>query len=166
MAKISSFEEFVMHELQDTYSAETQILEAFPKMIAAATSPELKQAFEAHQRETEGQAERLRKIFKLMGEDPSGNPCEAAQGLIQETEEHIKEIQRGPVLDAALIASAQRFEHYEIASYGTAVTFAEQLKQSEAAELLKESLNEEEQTDKKLTQLAEKNINAKAAAAK
>jgi ferritin-like metal-binding protein YciE len=163
MGKVSSFEELALEGLRDTYDAENQVLAAFPEMIAAATSPKLKAAFEKHQKETQGQVARLEQIFEKMGESPGGVQCHAARGLIKEAKDHIKETERGPLLDAALIGAAQRFEHYEIASYGTARTFAEQLGDPEAVKLLDASLAEEKTTDESLTELAISTVNKKAA---
>lgn len=161
--KVKTFEELSLHGLQDIYDAEHQALEkGLPALHEAATSAELKKAFKEHEAQTKKQVERLEKVFKAIGEKAERQECAAAKGLIEETQHIIKEGERGPVLDAALISAAQKFEHYEIASYGTARTFARQLGQEEAAKLLEETLAEEEQTDKKLTGLAESTINPKA----
>ena len=162
MAKVTTFEELAMHGLKDIYSAEHQIIAALPEMSKAATSPELKASFDLHLTQTKVQVERLEKIFKKMNEQPGGVTCLAAKGLIAEAKENIKEIEAGPLLDAALIGSAQRVEHYEIAAYGTARTFAQQLGDTEAVALLEETLKEEEATDKKLTQVALSVVNPKA----
>lgn len=155
-------QELMVEELRDTYSAETQIAAALPKMAAKATSPQLKAAFEKHLAETQNQVARLEKVFQHLGESPEGNMCEATEGLVKEADELIGEDVDPQVLDAGLIASAQKVEHYEIASYGTLCTWATQLGQHEILALLKESLNEEEMTDKNLSMLAESGINQKA----
>ena len=162
MSKLSTLQELMVEELRDTYSAETQIAAALPKMAAKATSPQLKAAFEKHLAETQNQVARLEKIFQHLGESPEGNMCEATEGLVKEADELIGEDVDPQVLDAGLIASAQKVEHYEIASYGTLCTWATQLGQHEILALLKESLNEEEMTDKNLSMLAESGINQKA----
>lgn len=162
MSKLSTLQELMVEELRDTYSAETQIAAALPKMAAKATSPQLKAAFEKHLAETQNQVARLEKVFQHLGESPEGNLCEATEGLVKEADELIGEDVDPQVLDAGLIASAQKVEHYEIASYGTLCTWATQLGQHEILALLKESLNEEEMTDKNLSMLAESGINQKA----
>ena len=159
MSKLSTLKELMVEELRDTYSAETQIAKALPKMAAKSTSPQLKAAFEKHLAETQNQVARLEKIFSHLGESPEGNMCEATEGLVKEAEELIGEDADPQVLDAGLIASAQKVEHYEIASYGTLCTWAKQLGEHEILALLKESLNEEEMTDKNLSMLAESGIN-------
>ena len=159
MSKLSTLQELMVEELRDTYSAETQIAKALPKMAARATSPQLKAAFEKHLAETQNQVARLEKVFGHLGESPEGNFCEATEGLVKEADELLGEDVDPQVLDAGLIASAQKVEHYEIASYGTLCTWAQQLGQHEILALLKESLNEEEMTDKNLSMLAESGIN-------
>ena len=166
MAEVTTFDEMSLAGLQDIYDAEHQITQALPKMTEAATSPKLKQAFEKHLAETQGQITRLEKVFDLLGEKPKRKACVATKGLIAEGNEHIKEVAKGPVLDAVLIEGAQKIEHYEIASYGTARTYANQVGQTEIAALLEETLKEEEATDLALTALAESGINKKAADAK
>ena len=162
MSKVSTFEELALHGLKDIYSAEHQIIAALPEMSKAATSPELKAAFDLHLTQTKQQVKRLEAIFAQMNEQPDGVTCLAAKGLIAEAKENIKEIEAGPLLDAALIGSAQRVEHYEIAAYGTARTFAQQLGDKKAAALLEETLLEEEATDKKLTEVALQVVNPEA----
>lgn len=132
-------------------------------MAEAATSPELKEAFHLHLAQTQGQIKRLEQVFEMMGEQAERKTCKATAGLIAEGKENIAEIEKGPVLDAALIGAAQKVEHYEIASYGTARTFAETMGHAEIAELLQMTLDEEEDTDEKLTELAESIINQRAA---
>lgn len=162
--KVKTFDDLFVHELKDLYSAEKQILEALGKMAEAASSEELKQAFLEHQKETEIQKQRIEKIFESLDYQPGGSKCEAAEGLIEEGEELIKELEKGEVRDAALIGAAQRVEHYEMAGYGTARTYAEILGNQEAVRLLQETLDEEGETDKKLTELA-RSINKQAARA-
>ncbi|RYZ80659.1 MAG: ferritin-like domain-containing protein [Proteobacteria bacterium] len=166
MAEVTTFEELALAGLQDIYDSEHQITQALPKMTEAATSPKLKKAFQTHLAQTEQQITRLEKVFELLGEKAKRKPCVATKGLIAEGNEHIKEVAQGPVLDAALIEGSQKIEHYEIASYGTARTYATQLGQTEIAALLDETLKEEEETDQLLTKLAEETINKKAAAVK
>ncbi len=145
--------------IKDIYSSETQLLAAMPKLSQAATDPELKAAIEKHAQETEQQIERIRQVAQMGGFSPEGVMCQGTVGLIKEAEEHLEEFQGEPTGDAAIIASAQKNEHYEIANYGTAATFAETLGYSEAAMLLRQTLQEEENTDKILTQLATSGAN-------
>jgi ferritin-like metal-binding protein YciE len=152
--------ELYIDELKDLYSAETQLVKALPKMAKAATSPDLQEGFEAHLEQTKGHVARLETIFKQLGESPKGKTCKGMQGLIEEGSEATEEYE-GDVLDAALIGAAQRVEHYEMAGYGTVIAFAEELGESEHVSLLNETLEEEEETDAKLTGLAE-DINAQA----
>ncbi len=153
--KVVTFEELYVHELQDLYSAEKQITEALPKMAQAAESPALKKAFETHLNETEGQLERLNQIFQSLGVNPGSMTCKAMEGLVKEGEEIINSIPRGEVRDAALIAAAQRVEHYEMAGYGTVRTYAHILGHAEHKRILQQTLDEEGATDKKLNALAE-----------
>ncbi len=155
MAKIENLRELLVHELKDLYSAETQLLKALPKMAKAATDEDLVAAFEEHLEQTQGQVERLDRIFELLEEKPRGKTCEAMKGLITEGQEVISEDATDEVKDAALIAAAQKVEHYEIAGYGTVRTFANLLGEREIADLLQETLDEEGETDKKLTEIAE-----------
>lgn len=156
-----SLRELYIAQLKDLYSAEQQLLVALPQMATAATAPELKQGFELHLAQTQGHVERLEQILTQLGESPEGKTCAAMQGLVKEGNEAIGENERGEVLDAALIAAAQRVEHYEIAGYGTVVTYAELLGDNEAAQLLNATLQEEGDTDKQLTVLS-RNINVEA----
>ncbi len=160
--KIDSLQKLFVEELRDLYSAENQILKALPKMTKAATSPELKAAFEKHLKETEGQVERLETIFEALGEKPKGKTCKAMAGLVEEGSELMKEDIEPAVLDAGLIAAAQRVEHYEMAGYGTVRTYAKLLKNKEAEKLLQATLDEEAATDEALNELAESSINLKA----
>jgi len=164
--KMESLQELLSHELSDLYSAENQLLKALPKMAKAAASPELKAAFEEHLEETKGQVERLNTVFEKLGESPKRKKCKAMEGLIEEGSELIKEEKRDAdeaVFDAALIASAQRIEHYEIAGYGCVRTYARILGNRQAEKLLQQTLNEEAAADEKLTKIAESSINLEAA---
>ena len=152
-----------LHTLKDVYFAEQAILKTLPKMAEAAGSAALKETFQAHQRETEGQVKRLDQVFKLLGERSRGVTCEAIQGIIKEGEEVIEEFQGSEALDAGLIAAAQAVEHYEITRYGTLRAWAQQLGMQEAVGLLEETLVEEESTDELLSELAEEAINPAAA---
>ncbi|CAO3361681.1 ferritin-like domain-containing protein [Azospirillum sp. A26] len=157
-----ALKDLLIEELQDAYSSETQILEALPAMADAASSPQLKQAFQTHLKETDGQVKRLEQIFQILQADPTGNTCEATQGLIEEAEEIMEEGLSPEVLDVALIMAAQKVEHYEIASYGSLRTLAETCGLTDVAKLLDETLSEEKATDEKLTQLAEGEVNQRA----
>jgi ferritin-like metal-binding protein YciE len=157
-----ALKDLLIEELQDTYSAETQIADALPKMADAASSPQLKQAFQTHLQETQGQIQRLEQIFKTLQADPGGNTCEAAQGLIEEADDIIAEGHPAEVLDVALVMAAQKIEHYEIASYGSLRTLAETCGMQDVARLLEQTLEEEKATDQKLNQLAEGEINGRA----
>jgi ferritin-like metal-binding protein YciE len=159
---LNSLQDLFVEELRDLYSAENQILKALPKMAKAASSPELRQAFQEHLEQTKGHVERLQNIFTKLDKSPRGKKCKAMEGLIEEGSELLKEDAEPAVLDAGLIAAAQRVEHYEIAGYGTVVAYAKLLKDADAAELLQETLDEEGDTDKKLTELAENVINLQA----
>jgi ferritin-like metal-binding protein YciE len=158
---VNSIEKLFLEELKDLYSAEHQITKALPKMANAATSQDLKKAFEKHLRETEGQIERLEQICQILGTSPKGKTCEGMKGVIEEGNSMLKEAEEGSVRDAALISAAQRVEHYEMAAYGTVRTYADQLGQSKCAKLLEETLEEERAADQKLTSIAQK-VNVKA----
>ncbi|MCP3736024.1 ferritin-like domain-containing protein [Sphingomonas sp. RP10(2022)] len=162
---IATFEDLYIHQLEDVYYAEQQITKALPKMIEKATDTQLRQGFEQHLRETEGQIERLRRVFELEGLQPKGATCPAIDGIIKEANEVAGEVGDKAVLDAALTAAAQAVEHYEIARYGTLVTWARQLGRTQSAALFQETLDEEKATDEKLSQLATSRINARAEAA-
>jgi ferritin-like metal-binding protein YciE len=161
--KLDSLRDLLLEELRDLYSAETQLVDALPKMAEAATSRELKSAFEDHLQETEEQVARLDDIFQLLDETFSGETCEAMKGLIKEGEILVKAQGDPAVRDAGLIGAAQRVEHYEIAGYGTARTLALRLGQKQIADTLQATLNEEAQADKKLTSIAEGQVNVAAA---
>jgi ferritin-like metal-binding protein YciE len=162
--KLDSLKKLYLEELRDLYSAENQILKALPKMAKAATTPELKAAFNEHLEQTKGHAQRLETIFEKLGESPKGKTCKAMEGLVEEGEELLSEKAEPHILDAGLIAAAQRVEHYEMAGYGTVRTYAKLLNETDAARLLQQTLEEEEATDKKLTQLAETVVNPEALA--
>ena len=161
---IATFDDLFLHQLQDVYYAENQITKALPKMIDKATAPALKQGFETHLTETHGQIERLERIFELLGEKAKAVTCPAIDGIIKEANEVAGEIADKAVLDAALIASAQAVEHYEITRYGTLIAWSKQLGRDEIAAILKQTLDEEYATDDKLTQMAETSANPKASA--
>lgn len=152
--KVDTIEKLFVNELKDIYSAEKQITHALPKMAKAATTETLRTAFENHLQETKGQIERLDRAFEILGKSGTGKTCQAMKGLLEEGAETMEETAEGEVRDAAMIAAAQRVEHYEIAAYGTVRTMAELLGQKEIAQLLQETLEEEGNTDKKLTQIA------------
>jgi len=155
--------DLLIHQLKDTYYAENAILKALPKLAEAAKSEELKGAFAVHVEETRNHVERLKKVFKLLGEKAEGIECEGIKGIISEGEEVMEEFGGGDALDAGLIASAQAVEHYEIVRYGTMLAWAKQLGLGDVEALLKETLVEEENTDEMLSELAEDSINAQAA---
>ncbi|MCF8831418.1 ferritin-like domain-containing protein, partial [Xanthomonas campestris] len=152
---IKTVEELFVHELSDIYSAEKQLTKALPRLARAATEPKLKQAFETHLEETQGQVERIDQVVELLSIKLKRIKCAAMEGLVEESREVIDSIEAGPVRDAALIGGAQKVEHYEIASYGTIAALAKQLGYADALKLLLETLEEEKATDEKLTLLAE-----------
>jgi ferritin-like metal-binding protein YciE len=152
--QLNSINDVFMHELQDLHSAETQLVGALPKMAQAATNDELRQAFEHHLDETRDHVRRLDEILAQLGTGPGGETCKGMAGLIAEGQETISAQGDPTVKDAALISAAQRVEHYEIAAYGTARTFADELGFGEAKDLLDQTLEEEGQTDKRLTKIA------------
>ena len=149
-------------ELKDLFSAENQLVKALPKMAKAASSEELRSGFEEHLEQTKGHVQRLEQIFEMLEESPKGKTCKGMQGLIEEGAEMIEEDFEDNVKDAGLIGAAQRVEHYEIAAYGTAKAFAQTLEEAEHVELLEQTLQEEKETDEKLTQLSAE-INSQAA---
>ena len=162
--KNENLRELLVEELKDLYSAENQLTKALPKVAKTASDPELKKAIEHHLKETEGHVTRLEQIFEKLDESPKGKTCEGMKGLITEADERIKEGGEPPVLDAGLIADAQRVEHYEISAYGSARTFANLLGEKEVVRLLEQTLKEEKAADEKLTSIAESiNVEAKAA---
>jgi ferritin-like metal-binding protein YciE len=153
---LESLNDLFVEQLRDLYDAENQLIKALPKMAEGANSDELRQGFEEHLEQTKGHAQRIEQIFKQLGEKVKGKKCKGMEGLIKEGDETLEEeISDENVQDAAIIAAAQRVEHYEIAGYGTARTFANLLGEDEAASLLEQTLEEEKKTDAKLTELAE-----------
>ena len=159
----TSLRDLYIEELQDLYSAEGQIIDALPQMSAAATTPDLKGAFDEHLEQTRVQRERLELIFKALGKRPGDQPCAGMEGLLNEGRERLRQDGPDDVKDAALIAAAQRVEHYEMAAYGTLVAWAQVLEHTEAADLLQETLDEEKAADEKLSAIAEGGINQAAA---
>lgn len=151
------------HTIQDLYSAEQQALEAMPQLAERVQNAQLRKAFETHMKETEKQVERLEQIADQLGIDPEGETCVAMQGLIEEAQDLLEQLEDGDLADAAIIGAAQKMEHYEIACYGTARTLARQAGQEEVADLLEQTLEEEKATDEKLTQIAVSKVNQKAA---
>lgn len=159
---LDSLHDLYVNELKDLYNAENQLVKALPKLAKAAANPDLKAAFEEHLEVTRAQVERLEQIFERLGVSPKGKKCKAMEGLVEEGKEVIEEKGTAAVRDAALIAAAQRVEHYEMAGYGCVRTFARLLGDEQAATLLQETLNEEAEADKKLTELAETVVNVEA----
>ncbi len=159
---LNSMQDLVVYKLQAIYDAEQQGLKAYPQIVQAVSSQELKQGLQRHMEETQNQVQRLEQIFQQLGQQPGGKTCTSMQGLIQEGQELIQQGGAPEVLDAAIVGMAQAIEHHEIAAYGTARTLAEQLGMNDAAQLLQQTLDEEKQTDTRLTKLAESNVNQKA----
>jgi ferritin-like metal-binding protein YciE len=165
MSSLESLEKLFVEELRDIYNGEKQLLVALPKMAKAAESDQLSKAFTKHLKETEGQVQRLERILRDLGQSVRGKQCKGLEGIIEEGKEKMEEKGGdGSVLDAALIAAAQKVEHYEIATYGCLRTYAQLLGHDQAAKLLEQTLAEEEAADKKLTELGEGGINEAAAA--
>lgn len=164
-AEFNSLEDLFKDQLQDIHDAEHRLTEALPKMAEAADSPQLATAFREHLQETERQIERLERVFEIIGDKPKRKTCEAMKGLVSEGDEIISAKGNADVRDAALIAAAQRVEHYEMAAYGTLRTLASRLGHVEARELLQATLDEEGATDHKLTDIAERAVNPEAARA-
>jgi ferritin-like metal-binding protein YciE len=164
--KIETLRELLVDELQDLHSAEQQITKALPKLVKSSLDPGLKQAFEHHLEETKNHVMRLEQVLKSMNESPKGRTCEGMKGLLKDGEDRISSGKPGEVLDAGIISAAQRVEHYEIAAYGSARTYAELLGNQEAVRLLSETLQEEKNADTMLNEIARKvNVEAKAAKA-
>lgn len=159
---MKNLEDLFEHQLKDLYSAEKQLIEALPKMAKNASDSKLKKAFEGHLEETKEQKKRLEEICKELGIKPDGETCKAMKGLIKEAEDFIDEVEDKTVMDAGLIAEAQRVEHYEISGYGTAVRYAKELGHDKIAEKLQKTLDEEYDADNKLDKLAEGRLNKKA----
>jgi ferritin-like metal-binding protein YciE len=162
--EFDSIQDLLVNQIQDLYDAENRLVDALPQMAEAAHSPQLKQAFQSHLEETRGHVGRLEQVFEALGQQPKRETCQAMKGLIAEGEEAIKAKGDPAVKDAALIAAAQRVEHYEMAAYGTARTLANQSAYDRAASVLQETLEEEKAADRKLTEIAESAVNRQAAA--
>jgi ferritin-like metal-binding protein YciE len=160
--KFKSLRDLFEHEIQDLYSAESQLIEALPKMAESASNQELKSGFQEHLEQTKRHKERLEKVAEMCDFKPKGETCEAMEGLIEEGEEIVKSKAEASIKDAALIGAGQRVEHYEIAAYGTARNYAEKLELNDCVALLEETLNEEKETDSKLNHLATEKINQEA----
>ena len=161
-SKMATLEDLYTDLLKDLYSAEKQLVKALPKLAKNAQAPDLQRAFQEHLRQTEAQVERIDRIFTEMGGSPRGKKCVGMEGLIEEGNELLKEDAEPEVLDAGLIAAAQKVEHYEIASYGTARAWAQRLGYDKAARMLQETLEEESMANEKLTQIAESHVNMEA----
>ena len=160
--EFNTLNDLFLEQLEDLYDAEKRLTDALPKMAQAATSPELKQAFEDHEAQTRQHVQRLEQIFHRLGKSPQRETCEAMKGLIKEGEEMMGAKGDNAVRDAALIAAAQRVEHYEIAGYGTVRTCAQRLGLTDVAQTLQQTLDEEGATDKRLTAIAETSVNPQA----
>jgi ferritin-like metal-binding protein YciE len=163
MAGVESLDELLQDELKDLYDAEKQLTKALPKLAKKASNEELKQAFEEHLRQTEQHIERLEQAFEHLDVPAKGKKCDGIRGIIQEGESQLREAEDDATRDALMIASAQKVEHYEIAAYGTVCTWANRLGRNEVASILEETLEEEKDADKKLTQIAESMVNPEAA---
>jgi ferritin-like metal-binding protein YciE len=160
--KLNTLQKLYTDELRDLYNAENQLLKALPKMAKAASSEDLKEAFEKHLEQTKGHVERLEQVFEELGEKPKGKTCRAMKGLIEEGSEILEEDGEESVLDAGIIVAAQKVEHYEIAGYGSVRTFAHLLGKDKSAELLQTTLDEESETNEILNKLAESVVNPEA----
>lgn len=162
MTKLESMKDLFMHELKDIYHAEQQLVDALPKINEKISSSELKSTMEMHLEQTKDQVKRAEEVFNKLGESPQAEKCEAMEGLLEECTEVLKQDASSAVLDAAIIACQQKIEHYEIASYGTLSTWADEMDNREISDLLKKTLNEEKQADEKLTQVAIQSANERA----
>lgn len=160
---IKTLDDLFVHTLRDIYYAENQIVKSLPDMISKASDPQLKQGFEKHLRETQMQIQRLEQVFGKLGIDATGVNCPAIDGIIEEAQEIAGEAAEPAVMDAALLASAQAVEHYEITRYGTLISWAQTLGRTDCIQLLEQNLNEEKMTDKSLTQIGESWVNRRAA---
>ena len=161
-SKMANLEDLYTDLLKDLYSAEKQLVKALPKMAKNAQAPDLQKAFQEHLRQTEGHVERIERIFTELGGSPRGKKCVGMEGLVEEGNELLQEDVEPDVLDAGLIAAAQKVEHYESASYGTARAWAQRLGYDKAARLLQETLDEESMANEKLTRIAESHVNVEA----
>jgi len=160
---LKTMDDLFVHTLQDIYYAENQIVNSLPKMIEKAATPELKQAFQNHLSQTQNQVKRLEQVFQMHGQPVKGVKCAAIEGILDEAKEIMGEVSDQEVLDAAMLASAQAVEHYEITRYGTLVAWAKELGRQDCASVLEQTLAEEKATDEKLTGIAESRVNRKAA---
>lgn len=165
MPKTKNLEDLLVEELKDLYDAEKQLTRALPKVAKAATAPELRDAIQEHLEVTKGQVQRLEQVFEQLGKPVRGKPCAAMKGLITEGKELMEEDMAGELMDVGLIAGSQKIEHYEMAGYGTVRTLAQTLGHKDVAQLLDETLREEEEADKKLTTIAKKYVNVRARSA-
>ena len=159
MPEVETLHDALIDELKDLYNAEKQLTKALPKMAKTATSRQLRDTLTGHLKETQTQVRRLEEAMKLLDEKPKGKLCDGMQGIIKEGNKMMEEVADGPVLDACIIASGQRAEHYEIGAYGTCIAWAQAMGHSQVARLLTQTLNEEKAADKKLSALAESGIN-------
>jgi ferritin-like metal-binding protein YciE len=162
MDKMDSLESLLLHEVKDLYHAEKQLVKALPKVAKKASSPELKSAIEQHLQQTEGHVNRLEQVFEMLGAPAKGVKCKGMAGILEEGEEMMSQKGEPDTLDAAIIMSAQKVEHYEMAAYGSAATWAEMMGRKDIKTLLGQTLQEEEQTDQKLTRLARSGVNQRA----
>ena len=163
MADTQTLHDAFLEEIKDAYDAEKQLTKALPKLAKASTSPELRQAFQDHLEETKGHVEKLEQVFQGLDEKAKGQHCDGIAGIIDEGKKVMDEDYEGATMDACLIASGQRAEHYEIAAYGTLVTWAREMEHESAADLLQQTLDEEKAADEKLTEIAESGVNEQAA---
>ena len=156
---IKSLDDLFVHTLQDIYYAEQKIAKTLPKVIEKVTDPQLKQAFQTHLSETKNHVTRLEQVFKMHGETPKAVTCLAIDGILEEADEILRDAKDAEVLDAAALASAQAVEHYEITRYGTLIAWARQLGRDDCASVLQQNLDQEKETDRKLTTIAESRVN-------
>jgi ferritin-like metal-binding protein YciE len=163
--KLSNLKKLLVHELRDLHSAETQILDALPRLIEKSRDEDLRTAFQEHLEETRRHVTRLNEIFAEFGEEPDDQRCRGMEGLLKESDQMLKEDADADVRDAGIISAVQRVEHYEMAGYGSAATYARMLDERHAAELLEQTLDEEKRADKTLTLIAERTVNPKAKSA-
>jgi ferritin-like metal-binding protein YciE len=161
---LTTLRDLLIEELKDLYDAENQLVKALPKVVRAASSTQLKEAIQGHLEETRGHVKRLEQAFKHLGESATGSHCDAMEGLLEEGEDIMEEEGEESVVDAGIIAAAQKIEHYEIAGYGCVSTWAESIGESEVADLLNQTLDEEKEADTKLTEIAETAVNEAAKA--
>jgi len=160
---IKNMNDLFVHTLRDIYYAEKQIVKALPDMVEKSSDPQLKQGFQTHLRETENHVKRLEQVFQLIGHKAQGVDCPAIDGILEEANDVAGEVDKKSVLDAALIAAAQAVEHYEMTRYGTLISWAKELGRKDCVTLLQQTLDEEKATDKKLTAMAESQVNRQAA---